>query len=372
MPDPEIKPNDAAPKVTGKDVTQNTGQEGSQDIDAKVTPSAAATPRDLEDVPVKKVGFVPVVLGGIVAAGLGYGAAFMGYGMDHSPLTQRLAALEGELAARPDATAGLEALRQDVAAQAGQAQSMLDAQVAAATAPLQDELAALAARLDTLASEAAAQSAPDAGGPDTSVLEQELATLRDALAAQGAQLQEFAQSRTAEAAAASETAVAAADAAAAEARAQMMTALQARLQTALDGGADFTDALEDLRAQGGDLPAALADIPAGGVAALAQLQDDFTPAARAALVADRATDNGLMGFLQNRFNPRSVAPREGDDADAVLSRAGAAVMAGDLATAVREVGALTGAAQAEMAPWLARAEARLSAEAAIVALGTAQ
>jgi hypothetical protein len=58
-------------------------------------------------------------------------------------------------------------------------------------------------------------------------------------------------------------------------------------------------------------------------------------------------------------------PREGDDPDAILSRVQAAVSSGDLETALAEISALPEGAQAEMADWIADAEARSAVTAAL-------
>ncbi|MGB3556503.1 MAG: hypothetical protein WBA25_17880, partial [Jannaschia sp.] len=60
-----------------------------------------------------------------------------------------------------------------------------------------------------------------------------------------------------------------------------------------------------------------------------------------------------------------LEPRDGDDADAVLSRAEAAIRAGDVATALTEVEALPDDARAELSDWIARAETRRAAQAAL-------
>jgi hypothetical protein len=55
---------------------------------------------------------------------------------------------------------------------------------------------------------------------------------------------------------------------------------------------------------------------------------------------------------------RSLTPRAGDSPDAILSRAEAAVGAGDLAGAIAELNTLPPAAQAAMADWIKAATAR--------------
>jgi hypothetical protein len=67
----------------------------------------------------------------------------------------------------------------------------------------------------------------------------------------------------------------------------------------------------------------------------------------------------FTAFLQGQVAGRAIEPREGDGPDAVLSRAQAAVSAGELETALAEISALPEAAQAEMADWVAQAEARV-------------
>jgi hypothetical protein len=68
-----------------------------------------------------------------------------------------------------------------------------------------------------------------------------------------------------------------------------------------------------------------------------------------------------MSFLRSQTGARSLAPRAGDDPDAVLSRAEAAVRDGRLREALAELEALPPAAAAELAPWRARAEQRVEA-----------
>jgi hypothetical protein len=62
---------------------------------------------------------------------------------------------------------------------------------------------------------------------------------------------------------------------------------------------------------------------------------------------------------------RSGADAEGPSADAVAARAEAKVKTGDLAGAVAELDALTGAPAEAARPWLDQAKARLAADAAL-------
>lgn len=158
-------------------------------------------------------------------------------------------------------------------------------------------------------------------------------------------------------------------AAAAEARAAQAVAL-AEVKVALDNGAGFAGALQMLDA----VPEALASKAEDGVATLAELQRAFPPAARAALAVSQSVPEDapggsrLVAFLKKQTNARSLAPKEGDDADAVLSRAEAALGSGDLAATMTELSALSEEAQGAMSDWLALAEERIAAVDAVSVL----
>jgi len=140
------------------------------------------------------------------------------------------------------------------------------------------------------------------------------------------------------------------------------------VRSALDEGAPYRAALDDLEAGGVDVSAALSGPANDGVATLATLQNGFDQVARNALSLARSNDEsggGLGGFLQRRLGARSVEPREGDDPDAVLSRAQAALMSGDLATSLSELDALPETAKPAVADWATLAQTRLDALTAI-------
>ncbi|WP_408635231.1 COG4223 family protein, partial [Paracoccus binzhouensis] len=73
-------------------------------------------------------------------------------------------------------------------------------------------------------------------------------------------------------------------------------------------------------------------------------------------------------FLRVQTGARSVEPRQGDDPDAILSRADAAVKAGDIKGALAEIGSLPQPGQDAMADWTARAGLWVEANAALAAL----
>ena len=162
----------------------------------------------------------------------------------------------------------------------------------------------------------------------------------------------------------------------AEAAKASETALQrnalTRLQAALVEGAPFAAILGDLGAAGLEVPAGLADSAETGVPTLAALRADFPDAARRALAdareADKGPDAGFGAFLARQFGARSVAPRAGDDPDAILSRAEAAVTDGRIDSALTELEALPDAAKPALAEWTALATRRQAAMAGAEAL----
>jgi hypothetical protein len=79
-----------------------------------------------------------------------------------------------------------------------------------------------------------------------------------------------------------------------------------------------------------------------------------------------------MSFLQSTTGARSMTPREGTDPDAVLSRAEAALGAGDLDLSLTEIAALPAVAQEAMAGWTTQAKTRQDALAAVAELAARQ
>ena len=146
-----------------------------------------------------------------------------------------------------------------------------------------------------------------------------------------------------------------------------------RIIAAIESGAPFDAALGDLEGTGVvDIPEALTDAAADGVAPLSALQADIPDVARAALAASRAsgdeTAGGFGGFLKRSLGARSTEPRAGSDPDAVLSRIEDAARNGRLTDAVAEAETLPPEGQAAMADWLDRARTRQSVMSASEAL----
>jgi hypothetical protein len=264
-------------------------------------------------------------------------------------LADRLAALEQRLDTLPAAGAGpaaLDALRAEIAA-------LRDA------APAAPDLSPLQAELDALKAELAAI-------PRESGVAQELEAMKAAAEAERAASEARAEALRAEA----ESMRAGAEAAA---RAAIGQGVVLRVQAALDTGGPFDVALTDLGTAGIAVPPDLA-AHATGVPTLAELQAGFAEAARAALAATAKPAEGagladrMTGFLKAQTGLRSTAPREGGTPDAVLSRAEAALRAGDLPATLAELDTLPPEATAALAGWRALADTRAAAAAALAAL----
>ena len=310
-------------------------------------------------------GFAAVLLGGVVAAGLGFVAAqFAGPILNSAPET-------------PDYQAQMDALSKQIAELADRpAPEPADPAAALETAlgdslsgitdglgAVADQLTQLDGRIVTLETRPVVQGPAElAATIDT--YERELQETRAQLAEQQALNAELLAKLDATA----ETATQQLDAAAARAEAIAQSSALLAIQAALDTGEPFATALGGLT--GAEVPEALSTVADTGVASLSQLQTTYDDAARAALsaslrdLADGDASARISSFLKAQLGLRSLTPREGDDPDAVLSRAQAALDGGDVAAALSELDALPAAGQAEMADWRATAQARVDAVAA--------
>lgn len=338
---------------------------------AAVEEASLIPPAPTEKVIVKRGGFVPALIGGVVAAILGFAAAKTDVLEPYLPAALKsgssTAAIEAQLADQAKALAALKAeiaaAKPDLSPITAQAQSAAETATAAETAvaelkqavaPLSDRLAALDTRLTAVEKRPLTEgAAPEA----VAAYERELTAMKDSLSAQRAEVEKMVADARATEARAAEAAQLAAN----------RTAL-AELRAALDSGAGYENLLTELRSGGVTVPDALAATAKDGVVTLAALRDGFAPAARDALAAARAqakgTDRSLTAFLQRQLGARSVAPREGADPDAILSRAEAALTAGNLSAALTEVDSLPEAARAALADWSALAHLRANAIAA--------
>ncbi|SOH94792.1 inner membrane protein [Monaibacterium marinum] len=135
------------------------------------------------------------------------------------------------------------------------------------------------------------------------------------------------------------------------------------LANALDTGTSFEGPLGRLAEQT-EITAPLPALAASGVTTQAELEARLPNLAHQAIRADIAPgeDDGILSsatsFLRARVSGRSLVEREGDDADAILSRVEARLRRGDLGAALTEAEQLTGAAADTLSPWTADLRAR--------------
>lgn len=314
--------------------------------------------------PSRRGGVLALLGGGMAAALIGAGAVLLllPQGWDrqaHTVMQDRIAALESaaqqgeaQLVARIDALeGGLAGIDAEALAQRVEAlQTRLDSTLAAA------ESSSDGAQLQALEQRVAALES----GADNRIQ----AAIDAAMASFRAQLREDGASQ-AEAAAEAQQAIEAAAQALA-----LRTSLDA-LAAAAETGDSAPEALAAL-GEWRDPPAALAPI-ATGLPSLGDLRQSFPAAARAALAAaplpaDAPARDRLLGFLRSQTGARSLAPRDGMDTDAILSRAEARLREGDLAGSLHELDGLAAEPASEMVDWRNAAQTRLEALEALAVL----
>ena len=307
--------------------------------------------------PAKSGSAMPAILGGLVAGAIGFGAAYFVLPKPDTTLPAQISAQASEITELRDQIAAVPApdLSGVEAAQAATADAMVAAD---------ERITALETRLNDLSNRAG-----DSGSVSTAAYEAELDALRS-------EMENLRGTAIAELESAREQAAEIENNAEAAARAATGRASLARIQSGMETGAPLGEALDDLAAAlQADVPAALTAVR-DGTPTLAALQSDFPALARAALATARAegvsgeAEGGFASFLRNQFDVRSVAPKDGDGTDAILSRAEATLRQGRLTDALAEVGALPEVARAELSDWIALAEARADALAAAATLST--
>ena len=342
-----------------KSVEEETPEtEEADEAPEPVEPAADPAPV-VADPASRRGGFAPMVLGGVIAAGLGFvGAQYP----DQWPF--------------PEAAEQPNPLAEQVEAQAARLDALdaTDAETAAAIAALQGDDAvaqlkeSLAGVTETLAvldtRLTAVEKLPTGDGTEAAeaaaaAYQRELTELRamfEAELAKVSAVQEDAQALSANAA---------------------TRAALANVMAALDSGAPFAEAADELsEVMGTPLPDPLPAMAAEGVPTLAVLQESFPEAAREALdvAIKAAVEDGSMSrtqaFLRTQLGVRSLEPKEGADADAILSRAEEALRHGQIKVSLTELSALPEAAQPALADWISTAQARAAALDAGQALAT--
>ncbi|WP_146590353.1 COG4223 family protein [Puniceibacterium confluentis] len=328
-----------------------------------------------ETVVQRKGGFFPMLLGGVAAGVIGYGVAQyqanawpFGTGAEDPFRAQTIAALEQQRSQLDDLAARLGNTETAVGAFDVSDLTTAVSELRTSATETQNQIATLSdqiGRLEVRVVELEKRPMEAALSPEAvAAYEREMDSLRSDIASQRNEIMNFAAE-----------AVAAEQSAEAQASLAKVRAALAELTTSLESGAPFEQPLATIRTNSDvDIPPALSSVAGEGVPTMAELGAEYPDAARAALAAARAEaapaegTNHVLNFFRDQVGARSVTPREGSDADAVLSRAEAALTSGDLAATLAEVRTLSGSAQSAMADWMARAEARVSAQGAAATL----
>ena len=298
------------------------------------------------------------LLGGALAAAAGYGVAQ--YVPNGWPMAS-VVTLQTQVAVLSDQVQALQADLQKADARL--------ASLETAPAPQSDagQIAALELRLTTL------ESKPMPAGTDSAALDQlraEVAAIKtNGAAVMSAQVQADLDAKV-QATEAKLTAIE--QSAQAQAAAILTRAALGQIAAALDSGAPYPSAIAALA--GADIAVVLTDNATAGLPSLQALQASFPDSARTALEAALRANMGeswserVGNFLRTQVGVRSLTPRDGPDPDAILSRAEAALTAGDVALALAEIATLPTPAQDALSAWRVRAQLRLDAQAALAAL----
>ena len=363
------EPEEDVAKEDENQAEEATNDEPAEEAEVLVDPS------DMQMPLAQRSPIVPMILGGAVAGAIGFVAAtvlqldLLGSGQPtaYELETRRIADDQaGQISTlivdleRVEGLTDQAGLRAEINAISAAVDTNFSEDLAGLSAQilaLQEISTQLSDRLDAVESRPIQEMVSDAS---VEAYEAEMTKLREATASHRADIEAMAaDARAAEAAARAETLK------------SKGAALVTDLSLAVRGGAPFAAHIAQLEAEGASVPAALKAHAAEGVPTQTQLTDTFPEAARAALRAIRQDEagnggqGGVMAFLQDQLGVRSVAPKEGDSADAILSRAEAALKAGDVAAALAEVASLPESGQQAMTNWVSAAETRASAFAAL-------
>lgn len=360
------KESDSAPEGTDPTGPSDTPSDAQQDEAPSTLPSPTTSVK-----PRRRGGFLGFLLGGLLAGALGFAAAQY-FGNDRWPFNNGISAAE-ELATvvaaqstRIDTLEGDAArLSQTVSAQPGSdVTNALQAAQDDATQAI-DRLSGMLATLDQRISDLEMRPLPDgsASADAVAAYKRELDAMRTMFQ------QELDRVKAAQ------TQADQAQTGAAEiARKAAIRDAMTQIDAAAGSGRPFGAALTSLKDAGLTVPDALSALADRGIVTLVKLQAEFPDAARKALAAatrveaQNGTTSKLTAFLRTKLGARSLEPRKGSDADAVLSRAQAALRNGDPNAALAEIEALPPAGLAPMQEWIDLARERVAAVAAIAEL----
>ncbi len=371
------------PAMQHPDAVEPTGQASAPDRKPDPEDIALITAADapLRMPERRRSGLLGAMIGGVLAAAAGFGVAQ--YVPDGWPIGDN-SATDGRIA---EAEAEIQTLKADLARIAetppAPDQTLADRIAALENAPapavappqardVTPRLEAVEAQLAAIASRPVATGTVDPGLAPAALaaLQTQMDALRTAQTAPTALTAET-EAALARLTEAEVRATAIAETAAATIDAATTRAALIQIRAAIDAGEPFAGALS---AMGSEPPPALATFAETGLSSLPALQATFPEAARAALEAALRANMGeswtdrVGSFLRNQTGARSLTPREGTDPDAVLSRAEAALTAGDLPAAMTEIAALPPESLTAMQLWTTQAQQRLDAQAAVADL----
>ena len=342
--------------VVVEDVQEAVSDEPSEDVVADA----------LEEIDTerKSSSAVPLVVSGFICAGLGFGAAILSQPSNpiwpvHPDVAQFHDETTGQITGIDTRLNALEGRVTDVDQRAiGDVfQSDLDELATG----YDQRLLEIASQLENFDNRLAVleKSIIESAMPDELVAQyqDEVKRLKETLEVQRESLQQF-MSETAETA--NEVTQRAKD--------TVARGVLAQIRAAIDAGGPFDTAIQEFDEQVGDaIPNQLRSLAQEGVQTYQELRDSFAEAARSALNAARDELNesegftGIGNYLRKQFQARSVTPKTGDDADAVLSRAEQALRENDLNGALNELDALPNAARDQMQLWIDQARERQDA-----------
>jgi len=327
-------------------------------------PSEDAVAVGVSDTERKSSGVLQLVVAGFVCAGFGFGAAILSQPSNpiwpiHPDMAQFRDETTGQIIGIDTRLNALEGRVTDVDERA--VGDVFQSDLDELTNGYDQRFLEIASQLENFDKRLAAleESTIESAIPDELVAQyqDEVKRLKETLEAQRESLQKF-MSETAEAT----------NEVTQRAKETVARGILAQIRAAIDAGGPFDTAIKEFDEQVGHaLPNQLRSLAQEGVQTYQELRDSFAEAARSALNAARDELNeseGFMGignYLRQQFQARSVTPKMGDDADAVLSRVEQELRENDLTGALNELDALPDAARDQMQPWIDQARERQDA-----------
>ena len=327
-------------------------------------PSEDAVAVGVSDTERKSSGVLQLVVAGFVCAGFGFGAAILSQPSNpiwpiHPDMAQFRDETTGQIIGIDTRLNALEGRVTDVDERA--VGDVFQSDLDELTNGYDQRFLEIASQLENFDKRLAAleESTIESAIPDELVAQYqgEVKRLKETLEAQRESLQKF-MSETAEAT----------NEVTQRAKETVARGILAQIRAAIDAGGPFDTAIKEFDEQVGHaLPNQLRSLAQEGVQTYQELRDSFAEAARSALNAARDELNeseGFMGignYLRQQFQARSVTPKMGDDADAVLSRVEQELRENDLTGALNELDALPDAARDQMQPWIDQARERQDA-----------